>query len=130
MADAASPGPRPLVSTRRDLWTRLNSWSLCPGAGKSTLAAGLARRGYAVVDEPVREWQDVEGHNLLGLLYADRPTWNFPFQALALATLGRRQQRLPADGRLHVSERSVKCSLRVFAQYLADEGALQPAHMA
>lgn len=77
-------------------------------------------------------WQDVEGHNLLEMLYADRPQWSFPFQVLALATLGLRQTTLLAEPRpqLTVMERSPACSLRVFAQYLEDAGVIRPEHMA
>lgn len=103
------------------------------GAGKSTLAARLAQSTkFNALTEPVREWQNVGGHNLLKLLYADRAVWNFPFQVLALTTLGRRQMEWldsnPAE--FVIMERSPKCSLKVFAQYLADAKMLQPEHMA
>jgi len=102
-------------------------------AGKSTLAASLRQLPqYRVVTEPVREWQNVEGHNMLALLYTNRPVWSFPFQALALATLGQRQSQVLAErpAVLAILERSPQCSVRVFAQYLADTGIVTPQHMA
>ncbi|XP_034239387.1 deoxynucleoside kinase-like [Thrips palmi] len=102
-------------------------------AGKSTLAANLKRLElFPVLDEPVKDWQNVEGHNLLELLYTDRATCSYPFQVLALATLGRRQTKLLAshpEG-LTVLERSPQCSLRVFAQGLAEMSAIGQEHMA
>ncbi|XP_034236319.1 deoxynucleoside kinase-like [Thrips palmi] len=102
-------------------------------AGKSTLAANLKRLElFPVLDEPVKDWQDVEGHNLLELLYTDRATWSYPFQVLALDTLGRRQTSLLANHPegLTVLERSPQCSLRVFAQALAEMNAIGREHMA
>ncbi|XP_034253643.1 thymidine kinase 2, mitochondrial-like [Thrips palmi] len=102
-------------------------------AGKSTLAANLKRLElFPVLDEPVKDWQNVEGHNLLELLYTDRVTWSYPFQVLALATLGRRQTNLLANHPegLTVLERSPQCSLRVFAQALAEMSAIGREHMA
>lgn len=103
------------------------------GAGKSTLAAKLAGLNrFQVIAEPVHEWQNVEGHNLLNLLYADRFTWNFPFQTLALTTLGKRQTEVLTNNpdKLVILERSPKCSIRVFAQYLENARMLKAEHMA
>lgn len=103
------------------------------GAGKSTLAAKLASLNrFKVIAEPVHEWQNVEGYNLLKLLYADRFTWNFPFQMLALTTLGKRQTEALTDNpnEVVILERSPKCSIRVFAQYLENAKMLRAEHMA
>lgn len=96
-------------------------------SGKSTLAAALAA---TVQPEPVAEWLDLEGHNLLGLLGADRSSWAFPFQALAIATIGDRDRLSLLSGKTRILERSIASSLRVFAQDAVNLGFLRPAHMA
>ena len=45
---------RPTISSEKNSMNRLVVISGCSGAGKSTLLAELARRGYAVVEEPGR----------------------------------------------------------------------------
>lgn len=101
------------------------------GAGKSTLAKGLAELNkYKVVAEPVKEWQNVEGFNLLNLLSQDRNTWGLPFQVLALSTLIKRQNSIMNNPEILILERSVTCSHHVFAQDLLDQKVITPEHMA
>ncbi|KAJ1522194.1 hypothetical protein ONE63_002502 [Megalurothrips usitatus] len=105
------------------------------GAGKSTLAAALQRTGkYDVILEPVHDWQNVEGHNLLALRHQDPQVWAFPFQALVLSSLAalhsRALSRPRPRGRLRVFERSMERCLHVYAEAALQAGALQPAHTA
>ena len=54
------------------------------GAGKSTLLEALRGQGYAVVPEPLGEWLNCEGTNLLGAYYEKPKRWSLTFQMWCL----------------------------------------------
>lgn len=103
------------------------------GAGKSTLANGLAACGkYRVRKEPVAEWQNTGGYNLLALLGLDRQKWLYVFQTLVLATLTKRVRQIekPTEGKPCILERSANCALKVFARDGHEQGFLSNEEMA
>ncbi len=103
------------------------------GAGKSTVATGLAALGkYRVRKEPVTEWQNVDGHNFLALIGIDRKKWLYAFQTLVLATLAKRVNTMtnPGNGKPCILERSATCAMRVFAKDGHLQGDLTDEEMA
>eukprot|EP00397_Hematodinium_sp_SG-2012_P001825 GEMP01001830.1.p2 GENE.GEMP01001830.1~~GEMP01001830.1.p2 ORF type:complete len:259 (-),score=54.77 GEMP01001830.1:1377-2153(-) len=105
-------------------------------SGKSTLLNLVGDRmgnDVYVVQEPVMEWQKIEGaeeHNLLDLFYKDMDRWAFSFQAYVLFTIIRSVQNavdvLEKEGRLDdtviLVERSYDTSKETFARMLHESG--------
>lgn len=85
------------------------------GAGKSTVTAVLASRGYVVAPEPVEAW------TLLPRFYAEPRKYAFALQAQILtscAALGS------ADNDTLITERGAEASLHVFGAALQESGRL------
>lgn len=62
-------------------------------AGKSTLAQKLNHsQKFQVLPEPLEQWQNLEGVNLLGFLGKDFHQWTFAFQVYVLTTMAQRAQ--------------------------------------
>ena len=57
--------------------------------------------------EPVPRWCDVDGHNLLSLLYQDPQKWSFSFQSMVQLTRLQIMTR-PPQGRVKLIERSLQ----------------------
>lgn len=79
------------------------------GVGKSTFLKILHKvlPYVSVVSEPVDEWQDISGHNLLDVFYKDGARWSCTFQLYALMTRVRKLQEHSLDhGALQFMERS------------------------
>lgn len=57
------------------------------GSGKTTLIGRLKEIPTVhVIYEPVEEWKDINGHNILELLYKDPKRWCFSFQMFVFYT--------------------------------------------
>lgn len=85
------------------------------GAGKSTVTAVLASRGYVVAPEPVEAW------TLLPRFYAEPHKYAFALQAQILtscAALGS------CDNDTLITERGAEASLRVFGASLLESGSI------
>lgn len=56
------------------------------GAGKSTYLSFVQKvfPSIEIIKEPVDEWQNIRGHNLLELFYKDSKRWSFTFQTYAM----------------------------------------------
>ena len=99
------------------------------GAGKSTLLRSLEDSSqHKVVQEPVEQWQDLNGYNFLDRVSNDGPRWAFPFQVLAATTLWESYRQ--NCGSPHIYERSIHSTIRVFSQVHFQQGNLEPEHMA
>jgi len=71
------------------------------GCGKTTFLEHFAQFGQVeVLKEPVDRWRDVNGHNLLELMYQDPSRWAMPFQSYVQLTM--------LDHHLHRSNKPVK----------------------
>ena len=63
------------------------------GSGKSTMLSYFEKFGdVELVPEPVGQWCDLNGHNLLAKLYENPSRWSFQFQSYVQLT--RYQQNL------------------------------------
>ncbi|XP_018897256.2 deoxynucleoside kinase isoform X2 [Bemisia tabaci] len=94
------------------------------GCGKSTLIDYFKQ--FPEVDacpEPVAEWRNFHGHNLLHLLYSDPDKWNFPFQHnVQLSRL--KLQTKDTDKAVQIFERSLQNNRHCFVEMAHDEGVL------
>ncbi|KAG6458200.1 hypothetical protein O3G_MSEX010732 [Manduca sexta] len=68
--------------------------------------------------EPLNEWRDVSGHNLLGLMYSDMNKWMFPFQHYVHLSRLKIQTSPPSNPNITVKmfERSVQNSRFCFVE--------------
>lgn len=89
------------------------------GSGKSTCIKFFDK--YSNVEkhaEPLHEWRDVSGHNLLGLVYSDTNKWTFPFQHYVHLSRLKIQTSPPSNPNITVKmfERSVQNSKYCFVE--------------
>ena len=58
------------------------------GAGKTTILKIIGERFKDVefVEEPVKEWQELGGMNLLDYFYTDPKRWGFSFEFFSILT--------------------------------------------
>lgn len=54
------------------------------------------------MQEPLKEWRNVAGHNLLGLVYSEVNTWTFPFQHYVHLSRLKIQTSPPSHGDITV----------------------------
>lgn len=87
------------------------------GAGKTTLLKYFDELNGAQVltfREPLEQWSNFHGANLLDLMYKDRSNWAFPFQSYALLTMLKNHQTKAAHN-IKIMERSIYSS-RIFLE--------------
>ncbi|XP_034830346.1 deoxynucleoside kinase-like [Maniola hyperantus] len=89
------------------------------GSGKSTCIKYFDK--YPNVEkhaEPIAEWRNVSGHNLLGLLYSDMNEWSFAFQHYVHLSRLKIQTSPPCSPNITVKmfERSVQNSRHCFVE--------------
>ncbi|XP_023326396.1 deoxynucleoside kinase isoform X2 [Eurytemora carolleeae] len=99
------------------------------GSGKSTMLKYFERYSdVELIPEPVAEWCDVNGHNLLGKMYQDPKRWSFQFQSYVQLT---RLQLLkkPTDCSVKIIERSLQNNRYCFLENHRREETLAPAEL-
>ena len=96
----------------------------CIGSGKSELLALLERTcgNMTCIAEPVAEWQNVRGENLLDAFYKNRHRMTFTMLSYVMTTFVRAYMNSAKD-RVVLLERSVS-STRCFANMALDDGCL------
>ncbi len=104
------------------------------GSGKTTLL-DMIEKGIPSVGtscEPVAEWRDVDGHNLLDMFYRDPPRYAFMFQTHVCMTIVRKTERAlrETSAQSMVTERSVISNLHVFAKLQRELGNMCETEMA
>ena len=88
------------------------------GAGKSTLMNQLkSRSDVAVVMEPVDDWCNVKGHNMLELLYKDPKRWCFTFNSNAMLARMKMHCDLGFTQPIKIIERSLYATRHVFVEH-------------
>ncbi|XP_059489360.1 thymidine kinase 2, mitochondrial-like [Neocloeon triangulifer] len=94
------------------------------GSGKSTFLSYFQR--FAAVEtylEPLDTWRDVQGHNVLDLLYCDLQKWNLTFQHMV--QLSRVNiQTSDSKKRVQIFERCVQNNRFCFGEMAYKEGLL------
>jgi len=99
------------------------------GAGKSTMLKFFEKYSdVELIPEPVAQWCDVNGHNLLGKLYEDPKRWSFQFQSYVQLT---RLQLLkkPTNCSVKIIERSIQNNRYCFLENARKEGSLSGAEL-
>ncbi|KAI5739921.1 hypothetical protein M8J77_025013 [Diaphorina citri] len=94
------------------------------GSGKSTLLKYFEK--FSDVDtcvEPVEEWRNVNGHNLLHLTYSDPMRWNFSFQHYVQLTRLQMQTKV-TDKKVQLFERSLQNNRFCFVEMARAKGFL------
>ncbi|KAG6458199.1 hypothetical protein O3G_MSEX010732 [Manduca sexta] len=89
------------------------------GSGKSTCIKFFEKyQNVETHTEPLNEWRDVSGHNLLGLMYSDMNKWMFPFQHYVHLSRLKIQTSPPSNPNITVKmfERSVQNSRFCFVE--------------
>lgn len=95
------------------------------GVGKSTVVRKLKGKFSAVIlEEPVHEWIDFEGVNMLEGVSKNPAEWALAFQTLAAVTVTE-ATRAHGDQTI-IQERSLHSILNLFGKTLADNGHLKP----
>ncbi|CAF0829385.1 unnamed protein product [Rotaria sp. Silwood1] len=97
------------------------------GSGKSSVLAHLANSSLCdVVAEPIENWTNLKGHNILAMLYDDPHRWGFAFQANAQMTLAKLHAR-PTKAPVKVMERSIYSARYCFVENLYRSKIIQGA---
>lgn len=88
------------------------------GAGKSTLLSYLRNRpNIQILPEPVEEWRNLNGYNLLELVYKDQSRYGLLFQSFVMLTMLKNHlKRSPQPFR--ILERSLQSSQECFVRAL------------
>lgn len=88
------------------------------GAGKTTLLnyfKHLDNTEILTFREPLEQWTDVHGANLLDLMYKDTASWIFPFQSFAMLSMFQIHTQKITE-RIKITERSVFSSRYCFTE--------------
>ena len=94
------------------------------GSGKTILLKLLQKHipSIHVSSEPVSQWQQVGGHNLLQQYYNDPHRWSYTFQNYALLTRSNNLKLSVAENKtkenIIFSERSIVADREIFAKLL------------
>jgi len=99
------------------------------GAGKSTMLKHFQKYSdVEIVPEPVAEWCDVKGHNLLQKLYEDPKRWSFQFQSyVQLTRLQLLNKRTTSS--VKIIERSIQNNRFCFLENAKKDGSLSGAEL-
>jgi deoxyguanosine kinase len=109
---------------------RIYSLESTIGGGKTTLISMLKKRygdRIIIVYEPIDEWQDVGGINLLDLFYQDQIRYGYMFQTYGFVTRVNKLEEFIEnlnDDVIVIIERSWHSDNNTFAQVLYEEGKI------
>ncbi|KAJ2939782.1 hypothetical protein O0L34_g17972 [Tuta absoluta] len=98
------------------------------GSGKSTCIKFFEKfDNVEKHPEPLHEWRNVHGHNLLGLMYSDLNKWVFAFQHYVLLSRLKIQTSQPSHPGITVKmfERSVQNSRYCFVENAKKQNTLK-----
>lgn len=96
------------------------------GAGKSTIMKIISNQFHDVefVEEPVKQWQNLNGCNLLDSFYSDPKRWGFSFEFFSMLTkIQALLKAADSDKPIIIIERSI-LSNKVFMDLSNDLGKL------
>lgn len=94
------------------------------GAGKSTFLNHMARYvNVQALPEPLEKWTNLNGNNLLQLMYTNPEKWSYTFQNYALLTQLEHASLVSAKD-IKIMERSIYSSRYCFADALLMDGKI------
>jgi len=95
------------------------------GCGKTTFLQHFSKfSNVNVLKEPVERWRNVNGHNLLQLMYEDPARWSMPFQSFVQLTM-LDQHLDTSDKPIKLMERSIFSARYCFVENLFKSGKMQ-----
>ncbi len=101
------------------------------GAGKSTIMSHIASTYPSnliqVHREPVENWMNIKGFDLLKALYNESNRWTFAFEMTALLSRIKNHTKTVNNHHIHVYERSILSCFHVFIQHDLEEKYLNDA---
>ena len=99
------------------------------GSGKSTMLKHFNKlEDVELLPEPVSEWCDLKGHNLLAMLYENPHRWSFQFQSYIQLTR-LKLLKSPSEKRVKLLERSIQNNRFCFLELAKREKTLNPAEL-
>lgn len=100
------------------------------GSGKTTYLEHFRKfEDVTLLTEPVEEWRNLKGWNLLDLMYKDPTKWAMTFQAyVSLTMLEMHCRRTPTPVKL--MERSLYSAKYCFVEHMKNSGTMHPAQYA
>jgi len=99
------------------------------GCGKTTLLEYFQKYPeIKVLEEPVQKWRDLNGHNLLDLMYKDPVRWSMPFQSYVQQTMLEVHLQ-PTDRPVKLVERSIYSARYCFVENLYRSGKLEGSEL-
>lgn len=88
------------------------------GVGKSTFLEYFKQfESVELMPEPVEAWQNLNGANMLELVYADTKKWAFSFQSYALLLMLENHLK-PTEKKIKIMERSLYSAHHCFIELL------------
>lgn len=94
------------------------------GSGKSTFLNLLKERygdRFYFAKEPVDEWININGENLLEKFYGDKERWSYTFQNYAYITrVNELMKGLKSNKEIIITERSINTDKNIFAKMLTN----------
>lgn len=97
------------------------------GSGKSTFLDHYRNLSdFAVYQEPVEKWRDLDGHNLLQLMYTDPDRHSYTFQSFVQLTMAQ-LHTAKTNKRIKIMERSLWSARYVFAENLLRSKKMAPS---
>lgn len=95
------------------------------GVGKSTFLKYFNRFcGVRIVEEPVKKWQNLNGANLLDLMYKDTEKWGFPFQSYTILLMLENHTKTMGEN-VKVMERSIFSARYCFIEILLENNKIK-----
>jgi len=99
------------------------------GCGKTTFLQHFSQfNNVNVLKEPIEKWQNVDGNNLLQLLYEDPKRWSMVFQTYAMLTILENHLNA-AQHPITLIERSIFSAQYVFIENLHHRNALHSSEL-
>ncbi|KAJ8735298.1 hypothetical protein PYW07_006918 [Mythimna separata] len=100
------------------------------GSGKTTFLEHFRRfEDITLLTEPVEEWRNLKGWNLLDLMYKDTAKWAMTFQSYVSLTMLDMHRR-PTPTPVKLMERSLYSARYCFVEHMMRSGTLHPAEFA
>ncbi|XP_063616959.1 deoxynucleoside kinase-like isoform X1 [Cydia splendana] len=97
------------------------------GSGKTTFLEHFRQfEDITLLTEPVEEWRNLRGWNLLDLMYKDPTKWAMAFQAYVSLTMLDMHRR-PTATPVKLMERSLYSARYCFVEHMHRSGTLHPA---
>ncbi|XP_021192126.3 deoxynucleoside kinase [Helicoverpa armigera] len=100
------------------------------GSGKTTFLEHFRRfEDITLLTEPVEEWRNLKGWNLLDLMYKEPSKWAMTFQSYVSLTM-LDMHRKPSPTPVKLMERSLYSARYCFVEHMMRSGTLHPAEFA